>query len=378
MRFCDLAGPLDLEVPFAGSSLPFPLAIFQLISIVRDLLALVYGPLCPPSQGSVHLAVHPRCGRFGGGVADVNAGIEPGKYQTIVAFGDSFTDGGKHDGSPLLPATLAPGELFAGGRSADGKVWVENLADSEQIGSGTEVNVMDYAISSAVTNLSLWPSNPRPVDFIQQVSTFLSQSNDLDPATTLYTVFFGINDWEDSRIDGNNLPQAAHSLVSQIRLLASPPTNARDFLVTDVYGRGRKDKWGEEWVKEVYARLGELAGYKRSPSDDFDTAFDSLNSTTSLVSDSRSQTIRQAPSSLIPQLNIAFTSFAPIWAGVLGPDPGYRAFGYTSTRECVGDGARICDDPGGAFYWFAGHPSKQTHRIMANYVLEVLEDCRTR
>ena len=60
-----------------------------------------------------------------------------------------------------------------------------------------------------MTNVSLWPSKANASDFIQQsnlssngfpfigvdvqlASLFLSQSNELDPLTTLYTVFFGI------------------------------------------------------------------------------------------------------------------------------------------------------------------------------------------
>lgn len=73
--------------------------------------------------------------------------------------------------------------------------------------------------SSAVVNISLWPDNPYPRDFLMQsmcfdswctyiyirygltqpqAAIFLGQNNSLDPDTTLYTVFFGINDWLDS------------------------------------------------------------------------------------------------------------------------------------------------------------------------------------
>jgi len=73
---------------------------------------------------------------------------------------------------------------------------------------GSYVDVWQW--SSAVTNISLWPSNPYPRDFIMQsallpllmmkilkiinspATTFLNQSNNLDPETTLYTIFFGI------------------------------------------------------------------------------------------------------------------------------------------------------------------------------------------
>ena len=58
------------------------------------------------------------------------------------------------------------------------------------------------------------------------------------------------------------------------------------------------------------------------------------------------------------QLNVAFADFSRIWDGVLGPDPGYEAFGYTSTESCViGDGKSTvgsCDDPEHYLYWIPG------------------------
>ncbi|KAH7914939.1 carbohydrate esterase family 16 protein [Hygrophoropsis aurantiaca] len=295
-----------------------------------------------PNDG-IHLAVGPQCGPLSGTVSDVNAGLDLSNYKTIVSFGDSYTDGGRHDGGPLLPPVIIPPNAQAGGRSTNGKVWVENIADD--IGA----KLMDYAvslryrISSSVVNITLWPSNSRPVDFLQQVSLFLSQSNNLDPDTTLYTIFFGINDWLDSFIDGDYLPQAAADLLGQMSLLASPPTNARNFLLTDVYGRGTTDARGQAWLQAIFDGL---------------IAFHGQN----------------------PPLNVAFANYATIWDGVLGPNPGYRAFGYTNTSSCViGNGTSTvgsCSDPEHYFYWIPGHPSKETHRIMADYVEEVLAACR--
>jgi len=286
------------------------------------------------NETEVHLAVHPRCGPLRGKVSDVNAGLNLANVRTIVTFGDSYTDGGRHDGGPLSPAVVVPPSPFAGGRSTNGKLWVEHIADS------INATLMDYAWSSAVTNISLWPSNPYLRDFIMQTQVFLNQSHKLDPDSTLYTVFFGINDWEDSFNDGDHLPEAAHDLLNQMALLSQPPTNARNFLVTDVYGRGTQDPWGQNWLQIIFDGLN---------------AFHSQN----------------------PPLNVAFANFATIWDGVLGSDPGYKAFGYVSTDACnpgpttKGD----CTDPDHYFYWFTGHPSRVTHKIMADYVREVLDNC---
>jgi len=285
----------------------------------------------------IRLAVSPKCGPLSGSTADVNAGLDLSQIKTIVSFGDSYTDGGgNHDGSPLAPPVVTPPNPEAGGRSTNGKLWIENIADD--IGA----KLMDYAISSAVTNISLWPDNPEPVDFLGEMAVFLNQSNKLDPASTLYTIFFGINDYEDSKIDGDHLPEAAQVIINQIKILSSPPTNGRSFLVTDVYGRGIHTATGDAYVQSIFDGLHDL--HTGSPS-----------------------------------LNVAFANFARIWDGVLGPDPGYRAFGYTNTSSCItGDQGTVgdCDDPKHYFYWIPGHPSKETMRIMADYVEEVLVYCR--
>ncbi|KAL7284835.1 hypothetical protein ACG7TL_002148 [Trametes sanguinea] len=256
----------------------------------------------------------------GRNVSDVNAGVDLKRIKTIVAFGDSYTDGGRDDGGPLAPPVVVPPDAEAGGRSTDGKVWVEDIADD--IGA----TLKDYA-------------------------TFLNQSNDLDPDTTLYAIFFGINDYEDSKTDGTaNLQAAAQVILNQTSILASPPTNARNFLITDVYGRGTHTPEGDAMVQTIFSGLAELRA----------NASASSNTT----------------------LNFAFAEFARIWDGVLDGNPGYEAFGYVSTdacivdctdTECTTDG--MCDDPDHYFYYIPGHPSKEGHRIMADYVEEVLTRC---
>ena len=44
------------------------------------------------------------------------------------------------------------------------------------------------------------------------------------------------------------------------------------------------------------------------------------------------------------------------WDGVLGPDPGYKACGYTSTDSCANwpTAAGSCDDHEHYFYWIPG------------------------
>jgi len=310
------------------------IAIFLLFSLAvasnlpRDDTALNDG---------IQLAVGPKCGSFSGAPADVNAGLLPiAQYKTIVTFGDSYTDGGIRNGGPRQPAVVIPPNPKAGGRATNGPVWAED------IGTDTGALVMDYAVSGAVTSAKLWPSLSTASDFVTQVSLFLSQSNQLNPNTTLYSAFFGINDVGASNTDGTaNLPAAAQTIIDQITLLTKPPTNARSFLILDDYGRGGESTAGDAFKQKYFSGLNTLR-------------------------------------SSISGLKVAFVDFKTIWSGVLGATPGFKAFGYTSSGACTVSSSTTvgeCSDPAHTFYWLPGHPSKETHRIMADYVEEVLMQC---
>lgn len=167
--------------------------------------------------------------------------------------------------------------------------------------------------------------------------------------------------------DGDHMQAAADALLKQMQKLASPPTNARNFMVLDVYGRGIKAPSGEAFKQTVFNGLHEF----------------------------------HTPANLtIPKLNVAYVDFATLWAGVLGQNPGFAAFGYTSTDSCTKctpeNGCStigMCDDPEHFFYWIPGlvfhsfrsiflhiiifsHPSKETGRIMADFVGEVWKQCQ--
>ncbi|THU91551.1 hypothetical protein K435DRAFT_673863 [Dendrothele bispora CBS 962.96] len=293
----------------------------------------------PERNDGIHLAVGPTCGPLGGSYADVNAGLVPQSFKTIVSFGDSYTDGGIDNGSALLPPVLIPPNTEAGGRSTNGPVWIEGVA------SDIGANLMDYAQWGACTDLSLWPSNPRKVDFLGQsgnffthhffpfcvlllitVQTFLGQNHTLDPDTTLYSIFFGINDYLASLIDGNHMPAAAQVILDQISILSSPPTNGKSFLVLDVYGRGITAPQGEAFKQQIYDGL---------------SAFHSGNTTSG------------------KPLNVAYVDFEAIWNGVLNGNPGYQAFGYTSPDQCTSctedcNQYGWCKDGEHHFYWIDG------------------------
>ncbi|KAJ6506794.1 hypothetical protein C8R45DRAFT_1090468 [Mycena sanguinolenta] len=287
------------------------------------------------TNDGVHLAITPACGTLGGTVVNTNAGIVTEGIETFVAFGDSYTYGGRNDGGPLPSAVLTGTSPLAGGRGTDGSVWAEDVA------SDLGATIMDYAVSGAVTNVTLWPSFPNQSDFVHQAALFLSQNNNLNPATTLYAVFFGINDFGASLVDGDNLPQAAADTIGLMQQLAGPPTNAKNFLVLDDYGRGSEAPTGDAWKQDVFNGLSTLRA---------------------------------------EGLNVAFVDFAPLWDAVLNTAPGFAAFGYETEGPCIPNAEQTnlsgeCSTPLNTFYWLPGHPSKETHRIMADYVDFVLANC---
>ncbi|KDN44607.1 hypothetical protein RSAG8_05372, partial [Rhizoctonia solani AG-8 WAC10335] len=123
--------------------------------------------------------------------------------------------------------------------------------------------------------------------------------------------------------------------------LSGPPTNARSFLVTDSYGYGSHEASGEAFKKKVFNGIAEMK-------------------------------------SRVPSMRFGFVDFAHLWDAVRGPTPGYAAFGYRSIGSCTLNSSTIegaCNDPDHTFYWIPNHPSKQTHRIMADYVEAALEKC---
>lgn len=117
------------------------------------------------------------------------------------------------------------------------------------------------------------------------------------------------------------MPVAAAQLLDRLALLASPPTNAKQFLIADLYGRGDHGVTGEMWKQQLFDGLAEMS--KES----------------------------------LGEIKVAFVDFLPLWDAVMGSKPGYKAFGYTSKGGCFpttsppGMEYSTCDDPDHTFYW---------------------------
>ncbi|KAK7063647.1 hypothetical protein R3P38DRAFT_2819591 [Favolaschia claudopus] len=287
------------------------------LTLVAFLCATASAVVLPRADGNdVHLAVSPKCGTLSSGVpADVSVGLGSlGSYKTIVTFGDSFTGG-----------------------QTNGATWVQNLATS------TGATLINYAAKGAVVDVNQWPQvasiqTNASVDFINQAGTFI-RSQHLDPATTLYIIFFGIGDYAEAVATGKtDMTNIAGVLVYTMLGLASSPSFAKNILIVDNYGLGKTSPAGDAFKQNLFTALG---------------------------------TGRRLYS-----WNVGFASLNSIWEGVLYGSPGASAFGYCNTGVCVQNG-ETCADPAHTLYWTTGTPSAATHSIMAAYVEEVLSQCQS-
>ncbi|KAJ7084750.1 carbohydrate esterase family 16 protein [Mycena crocata] len=289
-----------------------------LSSTVLALLCATASAVVLPRASDVHLAVSPRCGTLSGGVpADVNVGLGSlSSYKTIVAFGDSYTGGGK----------------------TNGPTWVENLASS--VGA----KLINYGSNGAVVDKNQWPQVAQvqvasSVDFMNQANNFMTTQK-LDPATTLYIIFFGIGDYAQAVATGRtDMTNIAGVLVyTMLGLTSSPASFAKNILIVDNYGLGKTSPAGDAFKQDLFTSLG--TGHRQY------------------------------------SWNVGFVSFNNIWQGVLFGSPGYKAFGYTDPGTCV-NGGKTCSDPAHTFYWAPGNPSAATHSLMTTYVEEVMTQCQS-
>lgn len=165
-----------------------------------------------------------------------------------------------------------------------------------------------------------------------QHSDYLASLSQLTP-----NFFSQQNSNPNLTVDGDHLTEAAHVLLDQIKILASPPTNARKFMVLDVYGRGITIPSGEAFKQIIYSGLSSFR----------------VNGI-QIINDNKHEQRNVI-------LDISYINFANIWEGVLGPNPGFEKFGYVSEEACTKCTAELgcttigmCDDPEHYFYWIPG------------------------
>jgi hypothetical protein len=183
---------------------------------------------------------------------------------------------------------------------------------------------------------------PNVNDFGEQINSVHNlPGGEPNPDSTLYVIFFGIEDYELAQSRGESLVVAAQIATYNILRLSSSPTFAKNFLVVDNYGRGSHSTIGEDYKEELFSGL---------------------------------EVVRR-----VAKANVGFVDLSTLWDGVLGSTPGYEAFGYTNPGACLVDARTTvgaCEDPARTFYWAPGLPTTGTHKLISDYVEQALTQCQ--
>ncbi|KAJ3929627.1 MAG: hypothetical protein NXY57DRAFT_1015934 [Lentinula lateritia] len=290
----------------------------------------------------ITLAVQPLCGTLlSENFTEVNTGINLSPTRTIVAFGDSWTSNGANGTVPVPPIMWPPspsaGSQFTENRRAsNGFIWVEDMANE------LSAKLLNYAWGGAVIdNLAYNTTSPLNAtgvprtDFVAETSLFLQQGRFLDaliPDETLYTVSFGINDDGQFKIAGGNMTLAYETYVAKLGELQAQ--GATNILIQGMY----------KHTPEIDLLQNQIFAYLRE-------------------------------SNTVNGTNVAFVNLERLF-DTIASDP--SAFGYRGNATCLISANTIvggCDDPDHSVFWIPGHPSQNSHRLISEYTMAVLEQC---
>ncbi|KIK52422.1 hypothetical protein GYMLUDRAFT_49924 [Collybiopsis luxurians FD-317 M1] len=290
----------------------------------------------------ITLAVNPLCGPLSSeNSTEINVGIKTGPTRTIVAFGDSWTSNGANGTVPVPPILFPPspsaGSQFTENRRAsNGFIWVEDMANE------LSAKLLNYAWGGAVIDNFAYnttsPLNATGVprtDFVAETRLFLEHGKFLDalvPEETIYTVSFGINDDGQFKIADGNLTLAYETYITKLgELQASGATN---ILVQGMY----------KHTPEIDVLQNQVFAYLREAN--------AVNGT-----------------------NIAYVNLERLF-DTIAADP--APFGFRGNATCLISANTIeggCDDPDHSVFWIPGHPSQNSHRLIYEYTMAVLEQC---
>ncbi|KAJ7134652.1 hypothetical protein C8R44DRAFT_431005 [Mycena epipterygia] len=294
----------------------------------------------------IQLKASPVCGEFSSShFTEANTGVTLNATKTIVAFGDSWTSNGSNGTIPFAPIVFPPnpsagarlGNNFRA-RASNGYVWVEDLANT--LGA----KLIDYSVGGAVVDLSAWNSTNKGVtftsdnllrtDFVAETSLFLQQGHllaDLNPETTLYTVQFGINDYNQFLLAGGDWTIASNTFLRQLGILQA--NGAKNFLIHWLYF-------------------------------------------TQNVTDAFQDVVQQGLQAAHGQngTNFATVNLANLFTDIQSSP---AEWGYTNTTCLASQNFTTfgCNDPDRSIFYIPSHPSATTHEIINQYTMLTIEKC---
>lgn len=127
-------------------------------------------------------------------------------YSEIYLFGDSLSDTGR-----LFAATNLPPAPYFEGRMSNGKLWIEELADTLNLTYNPDTNFAWAGATSGTTNLF---GDDLP-GLQQQLDSYLKNHSTAD-ANALYVVWAGANDFSNGVPDITNTINNIITVVSKL------------------------------------------------------------------------------------------------------------------------------------------------------------------
>ncbi|KAH9818025.1 hypothetical protein DFH28DRAFT_1081068 [Melampsora americana] len=193
-------------------------------------------------------------------------------------------------------------------------MWSEWL--SELLGNDAEVK--NYAISGATIDKTLWHSANKSSDMAMEIDRFLCQNHQLDPSSSIASLFFGNNDF---------------FLFETQRLISF---GLKNFLILTPAFENSK-------VKEFNQIIWN--GLKSFKTQDSNLQFITVNLSNLF------HAIKSSP----------------------------QNFGYHSIDSCLPKSSNmneVCKDPEYRLYWIFWHPQTLTHKLQADYIKLIAESCQ--
>ncbi|KAJ3156806.1 hypothetical protein HDU86_003572 [Geranomyces michiganensis] len=298
----------------------------------------------------------------------VHRRADPGQaapnFKSMVVFGDSFSDTGnifKALGTPLPP--------YYEGRFSNGPNWVDHLA--------TRLNAtMDnYAFGGAVASRANLPVNaknknkPFPPDINEQLAAYLANTTTLpDPATTVYPLFAGANDYTQT-LGAQALPnpkEVATAVADFIRKLRTSPLKAQNIVVLLLPDFGKTP-------------LISMAANASASTQTLATALTTAHNQilTKAIDDIQKNdtTIQISTVNLVKLIEDVQTStnssgFRNFTAPCLTLKPTANVNSTDQSRDP--DNLNICSNPDEYLYWDFLHPTTHAHKLVADKAYEAL------
>jgi phospholipase/lecithinase/hemolysin len=270
-----------------------------------------------------------------------------GPFTNLVVFGDSLSDIGNVQASPLVDI---PGPYYWNGRFSNGPVYAEALATGlglPALTRSTASGGTDYAYGGAKTTGTGFPDYFVVKDIDDQVNQYVSSHN--GTATTLYVVFAGANDLLDGQ---TNMSVPVGSLQTSMDKLYTD--GARQFLVINLPPLGYTPRYnGSQTTITTYNTRSQqynaaLATMLMSFTSAHPTIALSQLDVYSLVSDAR------ANPQLFGLTNVT-ASAAP------GLSPGASSY----------DTSQIAPNPNQYLFWDDLHPTAGVHLILGHRALDL-------